>query len=205
MFNRIGFAVLFSVALVGCKKEDNKAPPQPAATPAPPAPQKTGGPPALQRPPVSPEVATWPGYVVVTRGTLGFRTPDKKFYPLGVSADTFIKDFGPQDDGGPFAFLDYFGRGLKIQLNDKREASGYVFYMGGPLNKKHSPANLMTDGGIKAGATFGELVKAHGQPVQDEPAETMRWVQYPWGGVVFYDNVLESIHLGGSSVPRKVD
>lgn len=124
---------------------------------------------------------------------------------MGIHADAFIKDFGPQDSGGPYAFLDYYGDGLKVQLDDQRHTRGYIFHLGGPLSGKFRSANLMTDGGIKAGASFGEVVKAHGEPDTDERSGSFRYVNYPWGTFIFYDDVLDTIHVGGPGKPRKVD
>jgi hypothetical protein len=141
----------------------------------------------------SPARAEW---ILVTKGeNLGMKDGDK-FYKVGMSAADFIKDFGPPEERSAET-LDYYGDGLRVKLD--KEHGFAVFLVPKTIFEKefHAAGEAHTDGGIGKGATYRQIVKAHGEPKsKKEYSDGTKYLMYPFGQITIQDGGVSSLFVG---------
>ncbi len=139
------------------------------------------------------------GWTLVTKGDdLGLKDGDK-FYKVGMSAEDFIKDFGPPEERSKET-LDYCGDGLRVKLDKEGRVLGFaVFLAPKTISEKEFKAakDGQTDGEIGKGATYRQVVKAHGEPKsKKEYSDGTKYLVYAFGQITIEDGSVTSLYVG---------
>jgi hypothetical protein len=139
------------------------------------------------------EVALSHNLVVVTKGEPGIRA-DGDFYPLGMTARQFIRDFGPpvQSKAGR---LEYPDDGLEVRLDGEGSINSFLLDVK-PQRAGAASPEFETDTGIRSTADYQRALAMQGNPEEEVSQGGHRALIYGFGVIEFRANQLSTIRVG---------
>jgi len=108
-------------------------------------------------------------FTVVTQGNTGLKYGNT-FYAVGMNAEDFMKKFGEPNvmDKG---HLEYWQDGISVLVGLNGNISGFMILLVDMPDEFGDPrwvaAKAKTDRGIRAGATYKQVIQAHGKPLDE--------------------------------------